>query len=177
MPWSPDYSLGTVTEGQSFSYGIQYYDETIIPGAVNPDNGIAGEDIVNRIYYPVTLTQIEPRSTVSISDGDPAIISGNYINVYNDVIQYRNFNDNIITLVGDSSQGTWDKFDINSCYQFVSFKADTTRDRTFNISATAKNGNTIISTATFSIRVHDRSWTPGLNRLRNIIATLRLRGV
>lgn len=177
MPWSPDYSLGTVTEGQSFSYNIQYYEETIIPGAIDPTTGVAGEDTVNRTYYPVTLTQAEPRTTISTSNGDPATVSGNYVNVYNDTIQYRDFNDSVITLVGNSSQGTWDKFDINSCYQFVSFQADTTRDRTFNISAVAKNGTATISTATFSIRVYDRSWTPGLNKLRNVIATLRSRGV
>lgn len=177
MPWSTDYSLGTVTEGQSFSYNIQYYEETIIPGVVDPATGVAGEDTVNRTYYPVNLSQVEPRTTVTTSNGDPATVSGSYINVYNDIIQYRDFNDSVITLVGNSSQGTWDKFDINDCYQFVSFKADTTRDRTFNISAIAKNGSVTISTATFSIRVYDRSWTPGLNRLRSVIATLRSRGV
>ena len=164
MPWIPaEPVLGTVTEFQIFDYTIQYYEEDTVADPITGEFG--------RTYYNVTITPEVIKPTIVITSGNPARIAGRYQYTFNDVIQYRDNNDNIVTLTGDATEGSWEKLNMNTVYQITSFKPDASRDRTFNFTAVA-NG----VTNTYSIRVFDPSWTSGLNNLRAAIATIRARG-
>lgn len=179
MPWSPDTTLlGTVTEFQNFSYSIQYYEETITPGGVDPVTGLPGEDLVTRIYYPIMVTQTNQKPTVGVTGGDPAIISGFFRYVFWDTIQYRNFNDQLITLTGTETKGAWEQFyeQINDVYQLSYFDPDGSRDRSFSFTASAYDGLNVISTQTYTIRVYDPSWTSGRNNLVSAVASIRAAG-
>lgn len=179
MPWSPDITLlNTVREFQNFSHAIQYYDEIITPGGVDPATGLAGEDIITRIYYPVKITQNNQKPTITTTDGDTATISGFFRYIFWDTIQYRNFNDQLITLTGTETKGAWEQFyeQINDVYQLSYFDPDGSRDRTFSFTATAYNGLIVKSTQTYTIRVYDPSWTSGRNNLVSAVANIRAAG-
>lgn len=178
MPWIPtEPLLGTVTEFQNFDYSIQYYEEVVGPGGIDATTGEATPGEVTRVYYPVTITPEIVKPTISSTTGNPGHVSGYYQYTFNDVIQYRDNNNNIVTLTGDATQGTWQKLNMDVVYQITSFRPDTSRDRTFNFTAIAKNGDTVVATTDYNIRVFDPSWTSGLNNLRAAIATIRARGL
>lgn len=171
MPWIPSAPLlGTVTEYQNFSYSVRYY----VPGAAGDASAVppvaAGPDV----YYPVTITATSSKPTVALTTGDPATIAGFFKFVFNDTIQYKSKSGNIVTLVGDENQGSWDKLNSNDVYHMTSFQPDTTRDMTLTYTAQAKDGNTVIATQSFTIRISDPNWTNGQNALRDALSATEL---
>lgn len=162
--WTPAESLlATVKEFQSFSSTITYFEPG--DGATIPDT-----------YYPVTITQVSPQATITTTNGINATISGYVKYVFYDTIVYLDFNNTLKTLTGSETQGTWEQFDINDCYQLVEFTPDDQRYRRLEFIAEAKNGATVIATNSFYVDVSDRSWTPGLNALKNVVQVIRSRG-
>lgn len=177
MPWTPATSLlGTVREFTNFSHSIQYYEET--PG--EPTTGVDGTVTPGeavRTYYPVTITQVTPQSTISTAVGDPATLTGYYKYIFYDTIIYRDFNENIKTLQGSGDMGTWEQFNIDDCYQMVEFIPDSTRFRTFHFTAEAKNTNgSVRATSDYTIDVSDQSWDSGAAALHNVITQIRAKG-
>ena len=195
MAWTPTTPLlGTVVEFENFSFPLDYTEE-----AVDPVTGLTEE-----VHYPVRITTTSPKDTVTLADSQVtwtapplgiglysyvivsgASISGFFKYVYSDIVEYMNFDKDIIRLEGTETVGTWEQFDVNDCYQMLSFKADTTRYRQFTYKAEAYtksriSGNDVInvvSTLNFNIDVSDRNWTPGMTALRNAVATTKARGV
>lgn len=167
MAWEPPISLlGTVTEYENFSYSIQYFAEGAAgdPEAIPPVE--AGEDT----YYPVTITASSSKPTVILTDGDPASIAGFYKFVFNDTIEYKSKSGNIVTLVGDENTGAWDKLNYNDVYHMTAFRPDTSRDMSLTYTAVAKDGDTIIATKEYTVRIFDPNWTNGQNALRDALA-------
>lgn len=195
MAWTPTTPLlGTVVEFENFSFPLDY---TTV--GVDPLTGLETE-----VHYPVRITTTSPKDTVVLANsqvtwtappggtglysyvlGTGASVSGFFKYVYNDTVEYMNFDKDIITLAGTETTGTWELFDVNDCYQMLSFKADTTRYRQFSYTAEAYTksrvgGNDVInvvSTLNCTIDVSDRNWTPGMTALRNAVATTKARGV
>lgn len=186
MPWTPAAGqLGTYSQSASFSHTIQYYEISYGPGGVDPTTGdpTPGEEI--RTYYPVRITANETNpSTVVITSNDAAktaTIAGVYGPVFNDVVRAMKTDKTIIELNTMTSPpiGTsvWSKLAQYDVEEVLSFIADSTRERTFTY--TAKTGNivngvmNVISTATYSISLADRSWSAGRDALRAAVAATR----
>lgn len=177
MPWIPTENLlGTLVENQSFGYSIQYYTETIGPGSTDPGTGESIPGEVTRDYYPVQIVPSVTKPTITTTTGNPANISGYFQKVFNDIIQYRDNNGNIITLTGDATTGAWDKLNINDVSQMTSFKPDSNRDITFSYTANALSGNSIIASQVYTIRIFDPSWSGGQANLKNAVTITTTRG-
>jgi hypothetical protein len=178
MTWVPELSLlGTVTEFQSFSYSIRYYEESEGPGGIDPGTGLATPGEITRTYYPVTIIPASPKPTITTTIGDPATISGLFQYVYNDVITYRDFNENIVVKSGTATLGTWEQINMAEVYQLVEFVPDSSRFRTFSYTAQAKNiDGSVRATTEYTIDVSDQNWSNGATALRNAIATIKARG-
>ena len=172
MPWTPTTTLlGTVVENQSFNYTERYYTEEA--GAIDPITGLPGPS--TNTYYNVNITPTTVKPTVTITNGSTASISGYFQRVFNDTIQYIDHSGNIKTLVGDSSQGSWDKLNLADVYHMTSFKPDTIRDMSLSYTATAVNGSgATLATQTFTIRIYDPSWDAGKTALRNALNATEL---
>lgn len=177
--WTPTDSLiSTVTEFQSFTSTITYYE------LVTSVDGVTGLETQTQVYYPVYITQVSPQSTVTIVNGSydgenvtAAAISGLYRYIFYDTVIYRDFNGNVKTITGTETQGTWEQIDMNDCYQVIEFIPDSTRYRRFEFNADAKDHEgVIVSSMTYYVDVSDRNWTPGMNVLRNTVQTIRNRG-
>ena len=167
MPWTPsDTLLGTVKEFENFSYDIQYYTEEA--GATDPVTGLAGPSTIT--YYDVNIVPEAIKATIETTDGDPATIVGYYKFIFFDTIDYRDYNGNIVVLTGDETQGAWEKLDINSAFEMTDFDPDRTRDRTFTFTANAMDGDTVLDSQEYTIRVYDPDWTNGKNALKAAVA-------
>lgn len=179
MPWTPETSLlGAVREFQNFSHSIRYYEEIVGAPTTNPDGTTtAGETTI--VWFPIVVTQTSPQVTVTSTStaSDPATIIGYYKYIFYDTIIYRDFNENIKTLTGSADKGTWEMLDMNDCYQMIEFIPDNARFRTFSFLCEAKNvDGTTRATATYTIDVSDRNWTPGSVALKNAVDIIRSRG-
>jgi hypothetical protein len=170
MPWTPEESLlGTHGELQSFTHNIQYYveGEAGDPEAIPPVE--AGEDI----YYEVRVTpqQVNP-NTVTFSTGDPGVISGFYKGVFNDSLTTRNEQGQIttITTLGAPEGSVFEKVSRNGLSEVISFKADTTRSRTFTYLAEALDGESVIASTVYTILAQDLNWTPGQLNLKELVS-------
>lgn len=186
MPWTPtEGQLGTYTQSAGVSQTIQYYDISYTPGGVDPTTGdpTPGEEI--RTYYPVRITANETNpSSIVISSNDTvktATIAGVYGPVFNDTVRAMKTDKSIIELntmttppIGTS---VWSKLAQYDVEEVLSFIADSSRERTFTY--TAKAGNivngvmTVVSTATFTILLSDRSWSAGRDALIAAVAATR----
>lgn len=177
MPWIPTETLlGTLVENQSFGYGIQYYTETVGAGSTDPGTGESVPGEVTQTYYPVQIVPGVVKPTIGTTIGNPANISGYFQKVFNDTIQYRDNNGNIVTLNGDATTGAWDKLDINAVSEMTSFRPDTNRDITFSYTANALDGNTVIASQVYTIRIFDPSWSGGQANLKNAVNITVARG-
>lgn len=171
MPWTPTETLlGTVVENENFSYSIQYYTEETGPSTPDPVTGEPVPGATTQTYYQVRVVPQTVKPTVTITNGDPATISGYFQKVFNDVIQYRNYEGSIVTLTGDALTGAWDKLNTNDAFEMTSFRPDTSRDMTLTYNASAYNGETVVASQAFTVRIFDPSWTAGQTNLKNAVA-------
>jgi hypothetical protein len=147
MPWNPGSTdLGSVNEIVSFSHTITYEQEDPLTMTI--------------VSYPVTITadQVNP-STISISGGT---LSGYYFDSFDNTITYR-------TLEGSFPVVTkFNQIDLNKLYQMISYKASSVSSKTFTYTVTAKDGNTVVATQTYSKTVTN-DWTSGKNSLQEYV--------
>lgn len=162
MSWNPSITeLGAHPEFENFSHTITY--EVIDP-------------ILGAISYSVRIIPQETvPDTVTISG---ATISGYFKHVFNDILTYRTFNQQIKTVTTDSDNGAWDKLNTDDVYEFTSFKADTSRSRIYNYVAEAYDPlvpGAVIATQNYTLNVRDLDWTPGLLALKEIVSLTQSR--
>ena len=143
MAWDPvSSSLGSVDENVSISHSITYTDD------------------LTSISYPVTITanEINP-STISVSGNS---ISGYYIDSFDNTITYRT-EDGDLPVVTKFSQ-----IPLSELHEMVSYKASVTNSKTFNYTAVAKDGSTVIASQVYSKTVTN-NWTSGKNSLQEYV--------
>jgi hypothetical protein len=147
MAWLPASSdLGSVNEIVSFSHTITYEEEDPVT--------------MTMTSYPVTITanQVNP-NTISISGGT---LSGYYFDSFDNTITYR-------TPEGSFPVVTkFNQIDISKLYEMISYKASAVSSKTFTYTATAKDGDTIVATQTYSKTVTN-DWTSGKNSLQEYV--------
>ena len=147
MAWLPESTdLGSVNEIVSFSHTITYEEE-------DPET-------MTMVSYPVTITlnQVNP-NTISVSGGT---LSGYYFDSFDNTITYR-------TPEGSFPVVTkFNQIDISQLYEMISYKASTVLSKTFTYTATAKDGDTIVATQTYSKTVTN-DWTSGKNSLQEYV--------
>lgn len=144
--WDPsETNLATVNELENLPSISITYEE---------DDGLGGT-----VTYDVTLTpqEVNP-NTITITNGDPASISGYYFDSFTNELQY---------LKGDGTYSTTDKFekiDESALSEMVYYKADRTFEKIFTYVATAEGGQ-----KSYTITVQN-DWTPGKNSLAEYVA-------
>jgi hypothetical protein len=147
MPWNPiSTDLGSVNEIVSFSHTITYEEEDPLT--------------MTMVSYPVTITanQVNP-NTISVTG---ASISGYYFDSFDNTITYR------------TPEGTFpvvtkfNQIDLSRLYEMISYKASSASSKTFTYTATAKNGDTVVATQTYSKTVTN-DWTSGKNSLQEYV--------
>lgn len=164
--WVPENTLlGTHAELATFTYTIQYY----VPGTEGDPLADPPTSGTEDVYYPVRVTAQEVASTVDVTDDT---ISGYYKGIFNDTLVTRDFNNNFTTLttLTGGEGGVFDKVNRDTLHEVISFKADTTRSRTFHYLAEAMDGETVIASQEYTILAQDRNWTPGKNNLKELVA-------
>lgn len=171
MPWTPTETLlQTVVENQNFNSSISYYTEETGEPTTNPTTGETTPGATTQTYYEVRVVPSISKSTVTITNGNPATIAGYFQKVFNDTIQYRDYNGQIVTLTGDALTGAWDKLNIGQAFEMTSFRPDTSRDISVTYTASAYNNNVVIASQVYTIRIYDPSWTAGQTNLKNAVA-------
>jgi hypothetical protein len=147
MAWLPESTdLGSVNEIVSFSHTITYEEE-------DPET-------MTMVSYPVTITvnQVNP-NTISVSGGT---LSGYYFDSFDNTITYR-------TPEGSFPVVTkFNQIDLSRLDEMISYKASTVLSKTFTYTATAKDGDTIVATQTYSKTVTN-DWTSGKNSLQEYV--------
>ena len=110
--------------------------------------------------YPVTITvnEVNP-ATISVSGNS---ITGYYVDSFDNVITYRT-QDGQFPVVSKFNQ-----IDLDKLYQMISYKASTVLSKTFTYTATAKDGDTVVATQTYSKTVTN-DWTEGKNSLQTFV--------
>lgn len=171
MPWTPTETLlGTVKELETFSYSIEYYEES--EGAPDPVTGEAGAPTIT--YYPVYVVPQISKTTITVTPEeepeDPATVAGYYKYIFYDTVKYRGYSNNIVTLIGDETQGAWEKLNLDTAFEMTDFDPDRTRDITFSFTANAVDEGTVIASQQFTVRVYDPNWTNGKNSLKAAVA-------
>lgn len=143
MAWTPsETDLGSVNENVNISHSFTYIDD---------------DDMTE---YPVTITANETNpSTISISGNS---ITGYYVDSFDNVITYRT-EDGQFPVVSKFSE-----IDLNILYQMISYKASTVLSKTFTYTATAKDGDTVVATQTYTKTVTN-DWTEGKNNLQTFV--------
>jgi hypothetical protein len=147
MAWLPESTdLGSVNEIVSFSHTITYEEEDPIT--------------MTMVSYPVTITANDANpNTISISGGT---LSGYYFDSFDNTITYR-------TPEGSFPVVTkFNQIDISKLYEMISYKASTVLSKTFTYTATAKDGDTIVATQTYSKTVTN-DWTSGKTSLQEYV--------
>jgi hypothetical protein len=171
MAWEPSETLlGTHAEMVSFSHSVSYFEETAgDPEAIPPTEGTT-------TYYDVKITPQEANpSTVAITAGDPATISGYYKGIFNDVLVTRDKAGNfttVTTLTGGDG-GVFDKVDRDKLHEVISFQADTTRSKTFTYLAEAydpQEPEVIVASQEYTVLARDLNWTTGMNNLKELVS-------
>lgn len=174
MPWTPTETLlGTHAELENFSHNIEYYEAGAAGDLLADPPVAAGEDI----YYTVRITpqQINPDS-ITFTTGDPGVISGFYRGIFNDFLTTKTEAGGITTIstLGAPEGSVFDKVNRVGLSEVISFKADTTRSRTFTYLAEAitivGSTVTVVASTTYTILAQDLNWTPGQLNLRGLIA-------
>lgn len=172
MPWLPEnLDFGPHAEFEQFSHNIQYYTEEA--GSVNSETGEVGESTIT--WYNVRIIPIDAKpETITITSGNPANITGYYKRVFNDVIEYLNFNDEIKTVSTEPNNGAWDKVNnnISDVMEVTSFEADISRSviKTYRVEAYSSESQNIVATTEMKINIRDLNWSTGQQALKEIVA-------
>lgn len=176
MPWNPTETLlGTHGELVTFSHDVQYYEESTAAGTTDPSTGVTTPGATTQTYYNVRLIPQESNpNTILFSAGNPATISGFYKGIFNDTLTTRSPDGKFtsITTLGVNA-GVFDAVDRTNLHEVISFKADTTRSRTFNYVAEAYNPSTptvVVATENYTVKAEDRNWTPGMMNLKELVS-------
>jgi hypothetical protein len=141
--------LNTVMQNESFSKAITYVAST------TPTYGATGVGVsTGGLSYPVVITTTQPNKGITISNG---IISGSYIDAFENTISYRTIDDKLITVKtwGEVVTAIADK----TLSEIYYYKADRRTTITYNYVAKANN-----ETQTYTIVVTN-DWMAGRNRL------------
>jgi hypothetical protein len=112
------------------------------------------------VSYPVTITanQVNPNTIIIVDD----TISGYYFDSFDNTITYR-------TPEGSFPVVTkFNQIDLSRLDEMISYKASTVLSKTFTYTATAKDGETIVATQTYSKTVTN-DWTSGKNSLQEYV--------
>lgn len=148
MAWDPvSTDLGSVNENVTFSHTITYEEE-------DPET-------MTMVSYPVTITANEANpSSISIVG---ATLSGYYFDSFDNLITYR------------TPEGTFpvvtkfNQIELDNLYQMISYKASTSRSKTFTYTATARNDeNEVVATQVYS-KIVTNDWTSGKNSLQEYV--------
>ena len=143
MAWTPsETDLGSVNENVNISHSFTYVDD------------------LDMTEYPVTITAVETNPATIIISGNS--ISGYYTDSFNNIITYRT-QDGQFPVVSKFNQ-----IDLNKLYQMISYKASTVLSKTFTYTATAKDGDTVVASQTYTKTVTN-DWTEGKNSLQTFV--------
>lgn len=171
--WTPVTTLlGTHAELQSFSYNIEYYEEGAAGDPLADPPVPAGENV----YYSVRIIpQQSNPNTVTFTAGNPGVISGYYKGIFNDSLTTRAPDGTLttITTLGEPEGSVFTKVNRSSVYEVISFKADTTRSRTFTYLAEAYNPlspTVVVASQVYTILAQDTNWTPGQVALKELVS-------
>lgn len=157
--WDPSNTLlGTHTESETFSHTIEY--------------SIEDEITMLTETYKVRITPQETNpNTISFVAADPGVVSGHYGAVFNDQLTVRGYNNDFTTLNTIQNGAVFDVVDKDALYQVISYKADTSRSRTFHYTAEALDEfDNVIATENYTIICQDLNWTTGKNALKDLVA-------
>jgi hypothetical protein len=169
--WVPsDTLLGTHAELASFSHTVEYYVE----GAAGDPDAVPPVEAGEPTYYDVRLIPQETNpNTIIFTAGNPGTISGYYKGIFNDSLTTRAKDGSFTTITTlGSNAGVFDAVNRSNVYEVISFKADTTRSRTFTYLAQAYDPlfpNTIVASQTYTVLAEDKNWTPGLINLKELV--------
>jgi hypothetical protein len=169
--WVPsDTLLGTHAELASFSHTVEYYVE----GAAGDPDAVPPVEAGEPTYYDVRLIPQETNpNTIIFTAGNPGTISGYYKGIFNDSLTTRAKDGSFTTITTlGSNAGVFDAVNRSNTYEVISFKADTTRSKTFTYLAQAYDPlfpNTIVASQTYTVLAEDKNWTPGLINLKELV--------
>jgi hypothetical protein len=140
MAWTPsETDLGSVNENVNISHSFTYVDD------------------LDMTEYSVTVTAVEVNPSTIVISGNS--ISGYYTDSFDNTITYRT-QDGQFPVVTKFNQ-----IDLDKLYQMISYKASTVLSKTFTYTATAKDGDTVIASQTYTKTVTN-DWTEGKNNLQ-----------
>jgi len=143
MAWTPsETDLGSVNENVNISHSFTYVDD------------------LDMTEYPVTITAVEVNPATIIISGNS--ITGYYTDSFDNTITYRT-QDGQFPVVTKFNQ-----IDLDKLYQMISYKASTVLSKTFTYTATAKDGDTVVATETYTKTVTN-DWTEGKNNLQTFV--------
>ena len=143
MAWTPsETDLGSVNENVNISHTFTYVDDG------------------DMTEYPVTVTAVETNPvTISVS-GDS--ITGYYTDSFDNTITYR-------TESGDFPVvSKFSEIDLTELDQMISYKASTVLSKIFTYTATAKDGDTVVASQTYTKTVTN-DWTEGKTNLQTFV--------
>lgn len=170
--WIPtDTLLGTHAELASFSHTVEYYVE----GAAGDPLAVPPVEAGAPTYYNVRLIpqEVNPDS-IAFTSGNPGTISGYYKGIFNDSLTTRAEDGSFttITTLGENA-GVFDAVNKSNVYQVISFKADTSRSRTFTYLAEAYDPlfpTVVVASQTYTALAEDKNWTPGMMNLKELVS-------
>jgi hypothetical protein len=143
MAWTPsETDLGSVNENVNVSHTFTYFDD------------------LDMTEYPVTITAVETNPATIVISGNS--ITGYYTDSFDNTITYRT-QDGQFPVVTKFNQ-----IDLDKLYQMISYKASTVLSKTFTYTATAKDGDTVVATETYTKTVTN-DWTEGKNNLQTFV--------
>jgi hypothetical protein len=143
MAWTPsETDLGSVNENVNISHSFTYVDD------------------LDMTEYLVTVTAVETNPATIVISGNS--ITGYYTDSFDNTITYRT-QDGQFPVVTKFNQ-----IDLDKLYQMISYKASTVLSKTFTYTATAKDGDTVVATETYTKTVTN-DWTEGKNNLQTFV--------
>jgi hypothetical protein len=143
MAWTPsETDLGSVNENVNISHSFSYIDNN------------------DMTEYPVTVTAVETNPSTIIVSGDS--ITGYYTDSFENIITYRTENGQFPVV------SKFSEIDLTVLDQMISYKASTVLSRVFTYTATAKDGETVVATQTYTKTVTN-DWTEGKNNLQTFV--------
>ena len=143
MAWTPsETDLGSVNENVNISHTFTYVDDG------------------DMTEYPVTVTAVETNPvTISVS-GDS--ITGYYTDSFDNTITYRTESGEFPVV------SKFSEIDLTQLDQMISYKASTVLSKIFTYTATAKDGDTVVASQTYTKTVTN-DWTEGKTNLQTFV--------